>query len=110
MKLPLAIVIVAFSNSLVVAEPTPSKAPRVGQLLKEARAFCVTGRFDIAFARCEDALNIDPFSIEARALEERISSYQKVVPKSKPQPDAEIFHPLYPSRRVAPLPGADRSK
>jgi len=110
MKLLLALAIVTLPTSLILAEPTPSKAARVEQLLKEARAFCVTGRFDIAFARCEQVLNVDPFSSAARALEERISRYQKVAANSTPQPDAEIFHPVYPSRRVGPLPRADRFK
>ena len=39
----------------------------------EARGFYDTGRFDMAFKRCEQILNIDPYNIAARKLQEEVN-------------------------------------
>ncbi len=45
----------------------------VKQLLREADGFYQSGRFDLAFKRCEQVLNIDKYNIAARRLQEKIN-------------------------------------
>jgi type II secretory pathway component GspD/PulD (secretin)/tetratricopeptide (TPR) repeat protein len=45
---------------------------KVKQLFVDARGLYDTGRFDLAFKRCEEILNIDPYNIGARKMEEQI--------------------------------------
>ena len=45
---------------------------KVKQLFIEAQGFYDTGRYDYAFKRCEQILNIDKYNKAARALEEKI--------------------------------------
>ena len=45
----------------------------VKQLLLEADGFYETGRYDLAFKRCEQVLNIDRYNIAARKMEEKIN-------------------------------------
>jgi general secretion pathway protein D len=44
----------------------------VKRLFKEAEGYYQTGRYDLAFKRCEQILNIDPYNIAARHLEEKV--------------------------------------
>ncbi len=44
------------------------------QYLREADGFYQSGRFDLAFKRCEQVLNIDRYNIAARRLMERINN------------------------------------
>ncbi len=56
---------------------TPShvaKIEEVKKLIKEGEGFFATGRFDLAFKRCEQALNVDKYNIAARKLMERINA------------------------------------
>jgi general secretion pathway protein D len=46
---------------------------QVKQLLVEAKGFLDTGRYDFAFKRCEQVLNIDPYNIAARNMQEEIN-------------------------------------
>ena len=46
---------------------------KVKQLFIEAKGYLETDRYDIAFKRCEQILNIDPYNKAARMLQERIS-------------------------------------
>lgn len=45
----------------------------VKKLLNEGEGYYATGRFDLAFRRCEQALNIDKYNIAARRLMEKIN-------------------------------------
>ena len=45
---------------------------KVKQLFIEAKGYYDTARYDLAFKRCEQILNIDPYNKSARALEEQI--------------------------------------
>jgi general secretion pathway protein D len=47
---------------------------QVKQLLREGDGFYQSGRFDLAFKRCEQVLNIDKYNIAARRLMEKINS------------------------------------
>ena len=44
----------------------------VKRLFQEAEGFYQTGRYDMAFKRCEQILNLDPYNISARKLEEKV--------------------------------------
>lgn len=45
----------------------------VKQLLREGDGFYMSGRYDLAFKRCEQVLNIDKYNIAARRLMEKIN-------------------------------------
>jgi general secretion pathway protein D len=45
----------------------------VKRLIQEGDGYYATGRYDIAFKRCEQALNIDKYNIAARRLMEKIN-------------------------------------
>ncbi|MDQ3622090.1 MAG: type II and III secretion system protein [Verrucomicrobiota bacterium] len=45
----------------------------VKKLLLEADGYYESGRYDQAFKRCEQVLNIDPYNIAARKMEEKIN-------------------------------------
>ena len=64
---------------------TPQHVARIEEvkrLLLEAKGFEASGRFDLAFRRCEQALNLDKHNIAARRMMEQInksrSNYAKV--------------------------------
>ena len=42
-------------------------------LINEGEGYYATGRYDIAFKRCEEALNVDKYNIAARRLMEKIN-------------------------------------
>ena len=46
---------------------------KVKSLIQEGDGYYATGRYDIAFKRCEQALNIDKYNIAARRLMEKIN-------------------------------------
>ncbi|MEI8293537.1 MAG: Amuc_1098 family type IV pilus outer membrane protein [bacterium] len=46
----------------------------VKRLIQEGEGYYATGRYDIAFKRCEQALNIDKYNIAARRLMEKINA------------------------------------
>ncbi len=46
---------------------------KVKQLFIEAKGYYDTARYDLAFKRCEQILNLDPYNKSARALEEQIN-------------------------------------
>ncbi|MFZ9964389.1 MAG: Amuc_1098 family type IV pilus outer membrane protein [Terrimicrobiaceae bacterium] len=50
-----------------------AKVEEVKKLLKEGEGYFATGRYDLAFKRCEQALNVDKWNIAARKLMERIN-------------------------------------
>jgi general secretion pathway protein D len=50
-----------------------AKVEEVKSLIKEGEGFFATGRYDLAFKRCEQALNVDKYNIAARKLMERIN-------------------------------------
>ncbi len=50
-----------------------AKVEEVKKLIKEGEGFFATGRYDLAFKRCEQALNVDKYNIAARRLMERIN-------------------------------------
>lgn len=50
-----------------------AKVEEVKKLIKEGEGYFATGRFDLAFKRCEQALNVDKYNIAARRLMERIN-------------------------------------
>lgn len=47
---------------------------QVKQLLREGDGFYMSGRYDLAFKRCEQVLNIDKYNIAARRLMEKINN------------------------------------
>lgn len=56
---------------------TPShvaKVEEVKKLLKEGEGFFATGRYDLAYKRCEQALNVDKYNIAARKLMEKVNA------------------------------------
>ena len=111
MRLPSTIALLTVTASLALADAPPNKAARIERLLKEAQTLSTSGIYEQAFVSCEQALNIDPFSIAARSLRERILRAQKVADaKKRGDAEAEVFHPTYPSQRVGPLPGVHRFK
>lgn len=46
----------------------------VKRLIQEGEGYYATGRYDIAFKRCEQALNIDKYNIAARRLMDKINA------------------------------------
>jgi len=46
----------------------------VKKLFVDADGFYQTGRYDLAFKRCEQILNIDPYNIAARKMEDKINN------------------------------------
>jgi len=55
---------------------TPQHVGRIEEvkkLIAEGEGFFASGRYDLAFTRCEQALNIDKYNIAARRLMERIN-------------------------------------
>ncbi|MGC1482044.1 MAG: Amuc_1098 family type IV pilus outer membrane protein [Chthoniobacterales bacterium] len=46
---------------------------QVKQLFREAEGFYQSGRFDLAFKRCEQILNIDKYNIAARRMMEKVN-------------------------------------
>lgn len=55
---------------------TPQQAARIEEvkkLIDEGDGFFSTGRYDLAFKRCEQALNIDKYNIAARRLMEKVN-------------------------------------
>jgi general secretion pathway protein D len=46
---------------------------QVKQWFVEAKGFFDSGRFDLAFKRCEQILNVDPYNIAARKMQEEIN-------------------------------------
>ena len=50
-----------------------AKVEEVKKLIKESEGFFATGRYDLAFKRCEQVLNVDKYNIAARKLMERIN-------------------------------------
>jgi general secretion pathway protein D len=55
---------------------TPQHVGRIEEvkkLLAEGEGYFASGRYDLAFMRCEQALNIDKYNIAARRLMEKIS-------------------------------------
>jgi general secretion pathway protein D len=50
-----------------------AKVEEVKKLIKEGEGFFATGRYDLAFKRCEQALNVDKYNIAARKLMEKIN-------------------------------------
>ncbi|MFM8364950.1 MAG: type II and III secretion system protein, partial [Verrucomicrobiota bacterium] len=50
-----------------------AKVEEVKKLLKEGEGYFATGRYDLAFKRCEQALNVDKYNIAARQLMEKIN-------------------------------------
>jgi len=49
------------------------KVKNVKGLFIDANGFYDTGRYDMAYRRCEQILNIDPYNIAARRMEEKIN-------------------------------------
>lgn len=55
---------------------TPKSRANVEQVKEwfvDARGYLESGRYDLAFKRCEQILNIDPYNIAARKLQEEIN-------------------------------------
>jgi general secretion pathway protein D len=55
---------------------TPQQVARIEEvkkLIDEGDGFFSTGRYDLAFKRCEQALNIDKYNIAARRLMEKVN-------------------------------------
>lgn len=50
-----------------------ARTEEVKNLLREGTGFFDSGRYDLAFKRCEQALNIDKYNIAARRLMEKIN-------------------------------------
>jgi general secretion pathway protein D len=50
-----------------------AKIEEVKRLIDEGDGFFSTGRYDLAFKRCEQALNIDKYNIAARRLMEKVN-------------------------------------
>jgi general secretion pathway protein D len=50
-----------------------SRIEEVKKLLAEGEGYFASGRYDLAFMRCEQALNIDKYNIAARRLMEKIN-------------------------------------
>jgi general secretion pathway protein D len=65
---------------------TPQHVQRIEEvkkLINDGQGFFETGRYDLAFKRCEQALNIDKYNLAARKLMEKInSSRQKYAEKA----------------------------
>ena len=65
---------------------TPQHVQRIEEvkkLINEGQGFFETARYDLAFKRCEQALNIDKYNLAARKLMEKInSSRQKYAEKA----------------------------
>ena len=56
---------------------TPNQVRNIAEvknLIEEGEGYYATGRYDIAFKRCEQALNIDKYNLAARRLMEKINA------------------------------------
>lgn len=51
-----------------------AKVEEVKQLFREATGYYESARFDLAFKRCEQVLNLDPYNIAARRMMEKINN------------------------------------
>ena len=63
---------------------TPQHVARIEEvkrLLLEAKGFDASGRFDLAFRRCEQALNLDKHNIAARRMMEQINNARSTYAK-----------------------------
>ncbi|HEV7402957.1 MAG TPA: Amuc_1098 family type IV pilus outer membrane protein [Chthoniobacteraceae bacterium] len=50
-----------------------ARVEEVKQLFVEAHGFYDSGRYDLAYKRCEQILNLDPYNIAARKFEEQVN-------------------------------------
>jgi general secretion pathway protein D len=62
-----------FPDRGTLTPTTVQHVEEVKQLIQEGNGYYATGRFDLAFKRCEQALNIDKYNIAARRLMEKIN-------------------------------------
>jgi general secretion pathway protein D len=51
-----------------------AKVEEVKQLFREATGYYESARYDLAFKRCEQVLNLDPYNIAARRMMEKINN------------------------------------
>ena len=58
---------------LEFASTTYSAIPKVKQLFAEACECYNTGRYDLAYTRCVQILNLDPYNVAARRMQEKIN-------------------------------------
>lgn len=62
-----------FSDRGTITPRHVANIEEVKRLIQEGEGYYATGRYDIAFKRCEQALNIDKYNIAARRLMEKIN-------------------------------------
>ena len=72
---------------------------RVKQLLKEARAFYSTGRYDLSARRCEQILEVDPANKDAR-----LGLLQTKRADAAQKERAKVILPTNPPQYVGPVP------
>jgi len=56
------------------ASPARTEVQKLKTLFADADSFYSTGRYDLAYKRSEQILNIDPYNVAARKMEEKINS------------------------------------
>jgi hypothetical protein len=78
---------------------------RVEQLLREAKGFFGTGRYDLALPRCEEAIKLDPSNRVARAQLEKIKRESAAL-KNPEKAEAKVIRPTYPPQHLRRLPGS----
>ena len=111
------------SLRLQLAEPqgfvfsTP-KSPAVElmiQLMRSAQEHCDSGRYDLAWRTCERILSIDPYSLVARRMEQRITflrDSQMVgdfdTPREREMRQVPLLQPTYPPKEIGLHPSISR--
>lgn len=108
MKPFLTILLMIVFASVARADDKPSKTEQVAQLLKQAQALYNFGIYDQAFRCCEQALEIDPYSIAARQEQEKINLakvalIQKNREKRREASEGLMF-PVYPPQPLGNVP------
>ena len=94
----------------------------VKKLELEAQGFYDSARYDLAFKRCEQILNLDPYNIAARKMEERVNfqrdhyanaSFDEARSRAIWQTDQSWANPVRKFNQLGPLtpsePGVDSS-
>ena len=81
-----------------------ARVEEVKQLFVEAHGFYDSGRYDLAYKRCEQILNLDPYNIAARKFEEQVNKKERGLRDRRLQPVA-LLCPLAGDQGVG-SPGA----
>lgn len=78
-------------------------AEEVQTLLRDAKGFSGTGRYDLARLRCEQAIKLDPNNREAHSRLEQVIR-QAAVQRKEREAETHVIRPTYPPQHLHPVP------